>query len=1779
MPEEKQDFDPRFKNVVKFWQDFLFPPAERGFVSPLLPPEPKKRFPWSKAKTAPPGGARASTILPQTREERSADLIQRLFTVVDKGELRIEGALPKANSAVPLAYYLSRGGNLVFDLRTLNAVERDKFWGFLTGSAQPLLKADASPAWIEFPDTGGSPREEKVSRVARFFTPLLRFLGIREEKGFKLDFSAENPNQAAGVPKEPIQGQIKLSYARDSGALVLNIGDLGFSEERGFPSDEVKPNFKKNSLVVKVDSRCLQRLGAGSIDRDRLASAPYHSAVALAETETASEQQKKRVKEIKGHQPEDRPVQQAMVLPHARPADPRVQLQFYSARLDLLAPDAFEAFIRTRVNAVKQVLKDPNDPSKGYKLILPASKAGEAEFVLYEVPASRTIIFPEAPNLKRSNDGQPDEYVRWVAEFLAEQVGSNGGDGSGPDAPLKYDVVGGTPQERAMVSQLLNRAETPVFQLFTESAATSGAASPSSVWEERIKEKNLVFGKSSPSILKVKGEKVKAYVENAKRFVDGSRNQLNLATLRADRIRPASMPEQIIRQAARPIDTLYFKDGGAPILKRANSYLMAAGLWIDGAIPEDRDVERREKIKQKLNNWYLDFETRFPDQSSLKAGKKALDRFVNGLALILHNGVYDEVKGQDIPPVKTIFKELTLAEALYGWEQSRPKVVTVSEVEGPELKKPQEKDFNVMEMLKIFSGNEKERPKWFKALTPPMQTVWQNALQEWLYEKREVFFQKLIDEARKTSVLSNAEAIKGAYRPLFELTDEGNYALDNFVNWHQELGNLSIARDAMDAFFDGDGDEDSKAKFVEWLHYCSTGVDKPKVSTSTEDSESESSASSSTRASSVSEDSDASSSELESDVEDSEGYEFSGAISDSESSESSGATDLAVLARDWFNAMGYVLKNTDWNLNAMLQSAVVPKAVLRVQATDTPATHTLTKAQYEEFCKIYNQREQDRPQWFNALPQFAQHHLRQKFLEPNGSIMSYESAQTHIHGVPSLLRSVPGTANAMEHTLVQIIPGVDDSTVQTLYSAKRSAAVGTLEIKDKQDAQTVAQQNLEQVLFPKGLDEQSPFIQKAEAAWGIQPHERETVIFPIVVTSVMSPTSYHNLPGGISKKWHLIRKDNDRLLIDAKDHAVAKLNRDAETISGYGRDVSVLSVGPQPKKSRICLMTANHTINAFRQARIALGGFIGKSESSKESWNRAQNLLVSLRSIVLMMYQRGRQEDLLLLNTHLSELDRVLQTCLSNKKPLNKDQYLELREAIERFKNTEGVVAALQAAQPGDDPAQQKAIADRFVTTLDASLDYLYTNFVCEERGLDRNRPLWKACSELTFEELLGDAYFGCKSGKDRTGVVEIHLDAMWQFREFTGHFPRYDDSDTDRKLFVSLFAQGFLSGHQQLLASLNAPGANGLKSLGGILVSDLKGEIIRLDRVQQFKAFLSMNKDWDWTPDVQKQFLKGIADGKTVSDIFRESEFLTAMNSMGSGAAPDSKRLSAWELRLKTFEKSLVDIFKRNKVYSGINRPKCHLEDSEFKAEVQKELKNANTSGVQQIICPAVRELIVGSRSPKLNAELIDVMNSLLFSVHPPEGGRDSTVKAYETSQKQLILAVLTEMQLELPKGKTADQVAESILEWNRVMADKIATGTAEPWENATLVKVWQFAEQHPNYVLMADNERLSYILHYRSVAEFVEDHGVRPKRFFGPAEEIEQPERQVRGLIPIRGLIPMEERYVELLQQQEAKEVAARAEAVAKEGRKGRGSVDSDDEEPLVFRSKPRAAPPFLP
>lgn len=363
---------------------------------------------------------------------------------------------------------------------------------------------------------------------------------------------------------------------------------------------------------------------------------------------------------------------------------------------------------------------------------------------------------------------------------------------------------------------------------------------------------------------------------------------------------------------------------------------------------------------------------------------------------------------------------------------------------------------------------------------------------------------------------------------------------------------------------------------------------------------------------------------------------------------------------------------------------------------------------------------------------------------------------------PSVYRRSPGLANFLMHTYsVQTLANVE-------YS-RHSAVSGLLypfDLKNDDEAVRLGKMNIEQLV-------QTAFKERAEAyisQWNIK--SPATIELPLLIQTLVSPT-----PGGLG--------DNDQKMVRLKERIIREY----------------LKEHPQPEIQingitvKATLRSTNRALNQHRVYSLNWRYSDNKDASREFS--------TDVRNAISMMSNYSEPKP-----------DKTAQKCLDNIEKLlgtvKKSFFKLFQTESGRFKKLQKEIQALKNTPWFQKLApKQQADIDMLFSTWNAYIKVANRSNIFGSENL-----MLAALEDILADKLGGLGYGSCKSGKDRKGVQTILADTLVRYFSETHQMPT---SYNDPRL-IQLFVNEFMTNHRAIIAEMNGPGAEGLKSLKGIL-------------------------------------------------------------------------------------------------------------------------------------------------------------------------------------------------------------------------------------------------------------------------------------------------------------------------------------------------------------------------
>ena len=431
-----------------------------------------------------------------------------------------------------------------------------------------------------------------------------------------------------------------------------------------------------------------------------------------------------------------------------------------------------------------------------------------------------------------------------------------------------------------------------------------------------------------------------------------------------------------------------------------------------------------------------------------------------------------------------------------------------------------------------------------------------------------------------------------------------------------------------------------------------------------------------------------------------------------------------------------------------------------------------------------------------------------------------EKLNNSFYTIPSVFRKVPGLANSGEHALVIFN---ESGEVVTESIRQRSGIVAPISLKASQaEKERLTKKNIEQLL-KASID---TAIANYYARWEKRSENNTAIEIPFLVQTLVSPLlgpiDYFNKP-------------------ESKKVLAMKIKLAEEVCEEVSKDY-------QQQGVRVIPLATNHPINTFRK------GFLRVLLAS----NAAHNIEAS------------------------NKLIRFVEKFLEQNQPENNSRSIEAKPKMPDHSADHTVDSEL--AKGRYHKAETTYLDNRWLLIQNALKGY---KVALNKNTPDTNqgRQLFLASLEqIMVESIGGIAHSSCKSGKDRKGIELLHTDAMLIYYEQYKELPNYNDTEGNRKKFLTIVADLFLTNHQTYLANKNAPGCFGIKTLKGNLPFDLQEAIEA--KVEQYNEHNQTNLPIDQlalhklnsnlnTPKTQHGFFKKIAyqvkdhPGSTAFNVF----------------------------------------------------------------------------------------------------------------------------------------------------------------------------------------------------------------------------------------------------------------------------------------------------------------------
>ncbi len=630
----------------------------------------------------------------------------------------------------------------------------------------------------------------------------------------------------------------------------------------------------------------------------------------------------------------------------------------------------------------------------------------------------------------------------------------------------------------------------------------------------------------------------------------------------------------------------------------------------------------------------------------------------------------------------------------------------------------------------------------------------------------------------------------------------------------------------------------------------------------------------------------------------------------------------------------------------------------------------ITQDQYNELKKIFDvdpkgQPINKHPDWFEnkKLPEFAKYFLKKTLAEnPDAPanqmhIASFEDVKLRYKSMPATLKRFLGVSNISEsHYLI-----FDQNKRLISQSIEdRSSSLAANEMHNLDMQKRVAIHNARQMYLgekkQKALqlrDDYQNFWQLTNAEKNNLPEKYRSHAAPIVLSaSVLSPE------GEPAKLLRSVISEINIDMLNVKDYALEIIDEESYEDKAKTKPI-------------VHLMGSNHIINGVRHWPRSLTQHLSiKARRNSVYYLEQMEFLshIAKNRAAINPFNQEEEKDLAQLQGTLEELKIALDTHEGLRRMygvipvLTKDYKFDdisdqFKKDAEQYWVWAAKIEAILEKFPANSINDVNAFVTRFgaifggrnqakdfLCGLHALVEYVKITNLAKENdpvffGEDKNINLYRSALERVFiRKMHGRSHVACKSGKDRTGMAKLLADAIEKFWAIHGCIPQYNNQ-AHWEMLMNYAADEFISKHHQIISQLNSQGADGLKSLKGMIPELLKKLVM-----QKIEAMEKLNRG-------------------LVEDEKPEEDFGKAF-------------------------------FEANKLGSSLNKPHPEFFDSEELSLIKQEVnlidKSANYSDeylIEQLINPKLADILrralagqIDAHSNLLDWQKIDRLNEAVF-------------------------------------------------------------------------------------------------------------------------------------------------------------------------------------------------------
>lgn len=426
-----------------------------------------------------------------------------------------------------------------------------------------------------------------------------------------------------------------------------------------------------------------------------------------------------------------------------------------------------------------------------------------------------------------------------------------------------------------------------------------------------------------------------------------------------------------------------------------------------------------------------------------------------------------------------------------------------------------------------------------------------------------------------------------------------------------------------------------------------------------------------------------------------------------------------------------------------------------------------TSEQYAELTRF-----QQNPYWFTKLPYWEQLFWK----DISADIQNAQDISCVLFTQPSTIRNYPDLPFYMHHGIL-----IFDQQNQTLLRKAvrcRSSIVSPYNLKENRaERQRLTKQNIYQL-----VSNELPIALIRELRTFMR-HRNGPIVVPVLYQTLLSNLKIDGV-------------GENQMLRDKMEEFEEFKETFSALLSGENRQIELVFIN------------TNYAINNADEAK-PLGKVLGNPINNAGS---IKSIIYSVKRYLSSIEEKARMLNIQ--NQYVQHFGQLL-IALGNLEncEFNANFYQQVKN------NIIAVIDALLIAGVGELETKIKFVLQIFK-------NYLQLQCILQaDPQLAKN--LFIAALESSLITAVGGLVFSsCKSGKDRNALLQISVDAIEIHFILHGSIPDFTQATNDYNTILTCL---FESGHQQIMASLNAQGAVGLKSVQEVLPGNVFNMLQRI--------------------------------------------------------------------------------------------------------------------------------------------------------------------------------------------------------------------------------------------------------------------------------------------------------------------------------------------------------------